>query len=45
MQALYRATSTLHEVKTQARLVWLTGAIVLLSVFIVIGTIVLAGKG
>jgi hypothetical protein len=44
MQSLYRATSTLHEVKTQARLVWLTGAIVLLSVFIVIGTIVLAGK-
>jgi hypothetical protein len=45
MQSLYRATSTLHEVKTQARLVWLTGAIVLLSVFIVIGTVVLAGKG
>lgn len=45
MKTLYRATSTLHEVKTQARLVWLTGAIVLLSVFIVIGTIVLAGKG
>jgi hypothetical protein len=45
MQALYRATSTLHEVKTQARLVWLTGAIVLLSAFIVVGTVVLAGKG
>ncbi|HWI96803.1 MAG TPA: hypothetical protein VNS60_12120 [Solirubrobacterales bacterium] len=45
MQALYRATSTLHEVKTQARLVWLTGAIVALSVLIVIGTVVLAGKG
>jgi hypothetical protein len=44
MQALYRATSTLHEVKTQARLVWLTGAIVLLSVLILVGTIVLAGK-
>lgn len=45
MQALYRATSTLHEVKTQARLVWLTGAIVALSVLIVLGTVVLAGKG
>lgn len=45
MQALYRGTSALHEVKTQARLVWLTGAIVLLSAFIVIGTVVLAGKG
>lgn len=44
MQALYRATSTLHEVKTQARLVWLTAAIVLLSVLILVGTIVLAGK-
>lgn len=44
MQSLYRATSTLHEVKTQARIVWLTAAIVLLSVFIFIGTIVLVGK-
>jgi hypothetical protein len=45
MQALYRATSTLHEHKAERRLEWLTAAIVALSVFILIGTIVLIGKG
>jgi hypothetical protein len=44
MQALYRSTSTRHEVKTQRRIVWLTAAIVLLSVLILVGTVVLAGK-
>ncbi len=44
MGALYRTTSTRHEVKSQARLVWLTAAIVFLSVLILVGTIVLAGK-
>jgi hypothetical protein len=45
MEALYRATSTEHEVKTQARLVWLTAWIVALSLLILIGTIVAVGKG
>lgn len=45
MEALYRATSTEHEVKTQARVVWLTGWIVALSLLILIGTIVVAGNG
>lgn len=45
MQALYRATSTQHEVKTQARLVWLTAWIVALSLLILVGTVVVAGKG
>jgi hypothetical protein len=44
MQTLYRATSTQHEVKTQARLVWLTAWIVALSLLILIGTIIVAGK-
>lgn len=45
MQALYRATSTAHEHKAEQRLTWLTAAIVILSALILIGTIVLAGKG
>jgi len=45
MKTLYRATSTFHERKTEQRLVWLTAAIVVLSVFILIGTIVLIGNG
>jgi len=45
MKALYRATSTEHEVKTQARIVWLTAWIVALSLLILIGTVVVAGKG
>jgi hypothetical protein len=45
MDALYRATSTLHEHKAERRLEWLTAAIVALSVFILIGTLVLVGNG
>lgn len=45
MEALYRATSTFHEGKAERLLVWLTAAIVILSVFILIGTIVVAGNG
>ncbi len=45
MKALYRATSTRHEVKTQARIMWLTAWIVALSLLILIGTVVAAGKG
>lgn len=45
MEALYRATSTFHEEKANRLLTWLTAAIVILSVFILIGTVVLAGKG
>jgi hypothetical protein len=44
MEALYRATSTHHEVKAQIRLEWLTAAIVVLSVLIFVGTIVVAVK-
>jgi hypothetical protein len=44
MQALYRATSTQHEVKAQRRLEWLTAAIVLLSILILLGTVILAVK-
>ncbi|HVQ58298.1 MAG TPA: hypothetical protein VMS60_05245 [Solirubrobacterales bacterium] len=36
MATLYRATSTKHEVKSQRQLNWLTGAIVALTVLIVI---------
>jgi hypothetical protein len=45
MQALYRATSTAHEHKAEQRLTWLTAAIVILSAFILIGTVVLVGNG
>jgi hypothetical protein len=44
MQAVYRATATLQEDRTQQRLVWLTAAIVVLSVFILLGTAVLIGQ-
>jgi hypothetical protein len=44
MQALYRATSTLHEDKAQRQIAWLTAAIVILSVFILFGTLILIGK-
>lgn len=45
MEMLYRATSTFHEDKEERMLVVLTGAIVLLSVFILIGTVVIASHG
>ena len=45
MKTLYRATSTLHEEKAQQLLAWLTAAIVILSVFILIGTIVAVSQG
>lgn len=44
MQTLYRATSTLHDDREQKQLVWLTGAIVVLSILILIGTVVVAFK-
>lgn len=44
LEALYRETSARFEAKTQMRVMLLTAAIVLLSVFILIGTIVLAVK-
>jgi hypothetical protein len=44
MDALYRATSTFHERKAELQLAWLTAAIVILSVFILIGTLILVGK-
>ncbi len=44
MKTLYRATSTFHEQKSERLLVLLTAAIVILSVFILIGTIIVAGK-
>lgn len=44
MQALYRATTTFHEQKSERRLEWLTAAIVALSILILIGTIIVAGK-
>jgi hypothetical protein len=44
MQALYRETTASHEDEAQARLMWLTAAIVMLSLLILIGTIVLATK-
>jgi len=44
MQTLYRATSTFHEHKAEQLLTLLTAAIVILSVFILIGTIVLIAK-
>jgi hypothetical protein len=44
MSALYRATSTRNEAKAQTRLEVLTAAIVVLSVMILIGTVVVAGK-
>lgn len=40
MQTLYRATSTFHDDREQKQLAWLTAAIVILSVLILIGTIV-----
>jgi uncharacterized Rmd1/YagE family protein len=40
MQTLYRATSTFHDAREQKQLAWLTAAIVVLSVLILIGTIV-----
>ncbi len=45
MQTLYRATSTFHEHKAEQLLTWLTAAIVILSLFILIGTAVLVGNG
>lgn len=45
MEALYRATSTFHEEKSERLLTWLTAAIVILSVFILIGTVIVAGNG
>jgi len=45
MEMLYRATSTFHEDKEERMLVVLTAAIVLLSVFILIGTVVIASHG
>ena len=42
MKALYRATSTLHEDKAERLLAWLTAAIVVLSVLILIGTVIVA---
>jgi len=45
MQTLYRATSTFHEHQEERRLAWLTAAIVALSVLILIGTVIVAGKG
>jgi hypothetical protein len=44
MQALYRETTASHEAEAQARLMWLTAAIVMLSLLILIGTIVVATK-
>lgn len=44
MNALYRATSTVHGDKAQRMLAVLTAAIVALSVLILIGTLVLIGK-
>jgi hypothetical protein len=45
MEAVYRATSTRYEERAQRQLVWLTAAIVGLSVFILLGTIILISKG
>ena len=45
MQSLYRATSTVHEDKAQRLLALLTAGIVALSLLILIGTIILAGRG
>lgn len=44
MKALDRETTTRYEAKAQARLAWLTAAIVVLSALILIGTIVAASK-
>jgi hypothetical protein len=44
MDALFRATSTFHERRADRLLAWLTAAIVILSVFILLGTIILVGK-
>jgi hypothetical protein len=44
MNALHRATSTVHGDKAQRMLAVLTAAIVVLSVLILIGTLVLIGK-
>lgn len=44
MEMLYRATSTFHARKSERLLVGLTAAIVALSVLILIGTIIVAGK-
>lgn len=44
MQTLYRATSTFHDDREQKQLIWLTAAIVALSLLILIGTIVAASK-
>jgi hypothetical protein len=38
MQTLYRAASTLHDDREQKQLVWLTAAIVVLSLLILLGT-------
>lgn len=44
MQTLYSATSTFHDAREQRQIAWLTAAIVVLSVLILIGTIVVAFK-
>jgi hypothetical protein len=44
METLYRATSTFHAEREQKQLLWLTAAIVALSLLILIGTIVVAAK-
>jgi hypothetical protein len=44
METLYRATSTFHAHKEERMLTVLTAAIVFLSVLILIGTIIIAGK-
>lgn len=45
METLYRATSTFHARKSERLLAGLTAAIVVLSVFILVGTVVLIGNG
>jgi hypothetical protein len=45
MDTLYRATSTIHGRRADRSLAWLTAAIVVLSLFILIGTVALVGHG
>lgn len=45
METLFRATSTFHTRRSERLLAGLTAAIVVLSVFILIGTVALIGKG
>lgn len=44
MGSLYRATSTVHEKRSQLQLAWLTAAIVVLSLLILVGTIIVAAN-